>query len=81
MYSQYYRSLVFYFQGNIFCTLGGHIFDWTLLPDEGATHQQAPPEEILNFIPFAESSYSTDSSIGRLEQEVGLTVCPRGQLC
>ena len=65
---------IFCYTGNIFCTLGGHIFDWTLLPDESATHQQAPPEEILNFIPFEESSYSTDPAIRILEEKVGLVV-------
>ncbi len=62
--------------GNIFSTLGGHIFEWTLLPDEEATHQQASPEAILNFIPFEESSYSTDPVIRSLEREV--CVCVRG---
>ncbi len=61
--------------GNILSTLGGHIFEWTLLPDEETTHQQASPEAILNFIPFEESSYSTDPVIATLEQEVCVSVC------
>ncbi len=62
----YIHSLVSLASGNILSTLGGHMFEWTLLPDEEATHQQASPEVILNFIPFEESSYSTDPVIATL---------------
>ena len=60
------------FSGNMFSTLNGHILDWLLLPDEEATHQQAEPESILNFILFDESTYSTDPAIRKLESEVGI---------
>ena len=44
--------------------------DWILLPDEEATHQQAEPDEILKFILFEESTYSTLPAIRKLEAEV-----------
>lgn len=55
--------------GNMFSTVRGHVFEWTLLPDEEATHQQLEPEAILNFVPFEESSYATDPIIGQLEKQ------------
>lgn len=54
----------------MFSTLNGHIVDWGLLVDEEATHQQAEPDEILKFILFEESTYSTHPSIRKLEAEV-----------
>ena len=56
--------------GNTFSTIRGHSFEWTLLPDEEATHQQLEPEAILNFVPFEDSSYETDPIIGALEGRV-----------
>ncbi len=57
--------------GNTFSTLNGHVVEWQLLPDEEeeAVHQKEPGA-ILNFIPFEESTYSTDPAIRRLEAEV-----------
>ena len=54
----------------MFSTLNGHIVDWMLLTDEEATHQQAEPDEILKFILFEESTYSTQPAIRKLEAEV-----------
>lgn len=56
--------------GNMFSMLNGHILDWILLVDEEATHQQAEPDEILTFILFEESTYSTQPDIRKLEAEV-----------
>ena len=56
--------------GNTFSTVRGHIFEWTLLPDEEAIQQQYEPEAILNFVPFEESSYETDPVIGSIESRV-----------
>ena len=61
-------------EGNMFSTVRGHTFAWTLLPDEEAVQQQPEPEDILNFIPFEESTYSTDPVIGRLESQVRVCV-------
>ena len=55
--------------GNTFSTLNGHVVEWQLLSDEEAVHQKEPGA-ILNFIPFEESTYSTDPAIRRLEAEV-----------
>ena len=58
--------------GNMFSTLRGQRFDWMLLADEEATptQQQLEPEAILNFIPFEDSTYSTDPIIGLMESQV-----------
>ena len=56
----------------MFSTVRGHEFSWTLLPDEEAVQQQPEPENILNFIPFEESTYSTDPIIGELEGRVSV---------
>ena len=53
----------------MFSTVRGHVFEWTLLTDEEAIHQQLEPEAILNFVPFEESSYATDPIIGQLEKQ------------
>ena len=57
-------------EGNMFSTVRGHEFSWTLLPDEEAVQQQPEPENILNFMPFEESTYSTDPVIRELENRV-----------
>lgn len=57
-------------EGNMFSTVRGHEFSWTLLPDEEAVQQQPEPENILNFMPFEESTYSTDPIIKDLENSV-----------
>ena len=57
-------------EGNMFSTVRGHEFSWTLLPDEEAVQQQPEPENILNFMPFEESTYSTDPIIRELENSV-----------
>ena len=57
-------------EGNMFSTVRGHEFSWTLLPDEEAVQQQPEPENILNFMPFEESTYSTDPIIRELENRV-----------
>ena len=54
----------------MFSTVRGHEFSWTLLPDEEAVQQQPEPENILNFMPFEESTYSTDPIIRDLENRV-----------
>ena len=54
----------------MFSTVRGHEFSWTLLPDEEAVQQQPEPENILNFMPFEESTYSTDPIIRELENSV-----------
>ncbi len=59
----------------MFSTLNGQIFDWMLLVDEEATHQQAEPDEILKFILFDDSTYSTLPAIRKLEAEVRVRVC------
>ena len=59
-------------EGNMFSTVRGHEFSWTLLPDEEAVQQQPEPENILNFMPFEESTYSTDPIIRDLENSVSL---------
>ncbi len=56
----------------MFSALNGHILDWILLPDEEATDHQAEPDNIINFISFEESTYSTDPAIKKLEAEVRL---------
>ena len=57
-------------EGNMFSMVRGHEFSWTLLPDEEAVQQQPEPENILNFMPFEESTYSTDPIIRELENRV-----------
>ena len=71
LYVHFKNDLVCYhcFLGNMFSTVRGHVFEWTLLTDEEAIHQQLEPEAILNFVPFEESSYATDPIIGQLEKQ------------
>jgi len=45
------------------------VVEWLLLSDEEAVHQKEPGA-ILDFIPYEESTYSTDPAIRRLEAEV-----------
>ena len=67
------------FLGNTFSTIRGHVFEWTFLLDEEATHQQLDPEAILNFVAFEESSYATDPIIRDLENQVNpMLVIPVG---
>ena len=54
----------------MFSTVRGHVFEWTLLRDEEAKHQQLDPESILSFVLFKDSSYSTDTIIETLEEMV-----------
>ena len=56
----------------MFSTLNGHVVDWLFLADEEAVHQKEGPGSILSFIPFEESTYSTDPVIRRLEAAVGV---------
>ena len=64
----------------MFSTVRGHVFEWTLLRDEEATHQQLEPEAILNFVPFEESSYATDPIIGQLEKQASQPILWCSQL-
>ena len=56
--------------GNMFNTVRGHIFQWSLLKDDEVSHQQPDPDAILSFVPFEDSSYSTDPIINLLEDRV-----------
>ena len=56
--------------GNMFSTVRGHVFEWTLLRDDEAIHQQLDPDSILTFVKFKESSYSSDPIISSLEDQV-----------
>ena len=61
--------------GNMFSTIRGHVVEWMLLRDEEATQQQLEPDTILNFVPFAESLYTTDPTIAALEEQVCVCGC------
>ena len=54
----------------MFSTVRGHVFEWTLLRDDEAVHQQLEPDAILTFVEFQDSAYSTDPIIGQLEDMV-----------
>ena len=54
----------------MFSTVRGHVFQWTLLKDDEAVHQQLDPDAILSFVQFQDSAYSTDPIIGELEDKV-----------
>ncbi len=54
----------------MFSTVRGHVFEWLLLKDEEAVHQQFDPNAILSFVQFEDSAYSTDPIIGQLEDKV-----------
>lgn len=54
----------------MFSTVRGHVFEWTLLRDDEAVHQQLDPDSILSFVEFEESSYSSDPVISLLEDQV-----------
>ncbi|XP_019850496.1 PREDICTED: nuclear pore membrane glycoprotein 210-like [Amphimedon queenslandica] len=56
-------------EGNMFSTVRGHVFQWTLLKDEDAESQQLVPESILSFVEFRDSSYSVDPIISSIEDE------------
>ena len=58
------------FTGNMFSTVRGHVFQWTLLKDEEGENQQLVPESILSFVEFRDSSYSVDPIISSLEEMV-----------
>lgn len=60
--------------GNMFSTVRGHVFMWSLLKDEDALHQELAPEAILEFVPFADSNYATDLITETLESKVWTSV-------
>ena len=56
--------------GNMFSTVRGHVFEWSLLKDSEAKHQTLEPDAILHFVDFSDSVYATDPVIGLLEEQV-----------
>lgn len=65
-----YWFILMVFTGNMFSTVRGHVFQWTLLKDEEGENQQLVPESILSFVEFRDSSYSVDPIISSLEEMV-----------
>jgi nuclear pore complex protein Nup210 len=53
----------------MFSTVRGHVFEWALLKDDEAVHQQLDPESILSLVKFKDSLYSTDGIISSLEDQ------------
>ena len=55
--------------GNMFSTVRGHVFRWTLLRDEEAVNQELDPDAILEFVQFTNSAYTIDSITEALENK------------
>ena len=50
-------------EGNVFSSLGGLKFHWSIHPDDENKMQKFAPESIITFVKFADSNYEADDVI------------------
>ena len=50
-------------EGNVFSSLGGLKFHWSIHPDDENRMQKFAPESIITFVKFADSNYEADDVI------------------
>ena len=58
-----FQILAYDQEGNVFSSLGGLKFHWSIHPDDENRMQKFAPESIITFVKFADSNYEADDVI------------------